>query len=242
MRSILLINANTTAAITDRLVAMGNAMAPAGLRFVGATARFGARYIASRAASAVAAHAALDCFAEHGAGAEAVLLGCFGDPGLDALKEVAPVPVLGLAEAAVQAALAIAPRFGVVTGGTAWGPMLQEFFAGRGQAAALAGVRTVVPTGGEMARDPDGAAALLAEACRACVEQDGAGVVILGGAGLAGFAATLQGRVPVPVVCSVEAGLRGVIAAIGGGRAAILPHQPVETVALSPALARLLSR
>lgn len=242
MRSILLINANTTAAITDRLVAMGNAIAPAGVRFVGATARFGARYIASRAASAVAAHAALDCFAEHGASADAVLLGCFGDPGLDALKEVAPVPVLGLAEAAVNAALALAPRFGVVTGGTAWGPMLEEFFAGRGQAAALAGVRTVTPTGGEMARDPEGAAALLAEACRACVDRDGAAVVILGGAGLAGFAAQLEGRVPVPVVCSVEAGLRGAIAAIGGSRAAMLPHQPVETLGLSPALTRLLSR
>jgi Asp/Glu/hydantoin racemase len=241
MRRILLINANTSSEITDRLVGMGNAIAPEGVRFVGATARFGARYIASRAASAIGAHAALDCYAEHGAGADAVLLGCFGDPGLDALKEVAPVPVLGLAEVAAQAALAIAPRFGVVTGGAAWGPMLQEFFAGRGQAAALAGVRTVAPTGGEMARDPEGAAALLAAACRACAEQDGAGVVILGGAGLAGFAARIAHRVPVPVVCSVEAGLSGAIAALGGQRAAMLPHRPVETIGLSPALARMLS-
>jgi Asp/Glu/hydantoin racemase len=149
--------------------------------------------------------------------------------------------VLGLAEAAVNAALAIAPRFGVVTGGAAWGPMLHEFFAGRGQAAALAGVRTVAPTGGEMARDPVGAAALLAAECRACAERDGAGVVILGGAGLAGFAEAIADRVPVPVVCSVEAGLRGAIAALGGARADMLPHRPVETVGLSPALSALLS-
>jgi allantoin racemase len=241
MRRILLINANTSAVITDRLVALGNGVAPDGVHFLGATARFGARYIASRAASAVAAHAALDCYAEHGAGADAVLLGCFGDPGLDALKEVAPVPVLGLAEAAVNAALAIAPRFGVVTGGTAWGPMLEEFFTGRGLASALAGVRTVAPTGGEMTRDPAGAVALLAEACRTCAEQDGAGVVILGGAGLAGFAAQVAHLVPVPVVCSVEAGLRGAIAALGGTRADMLPHQLVETIGLSPALTRMLS-
>ena len=94
----------------------------AGVRFAfaGATGRFGARYIASRAASAVAAHAALDAYAEHGAGADAVLIGCFGDPGLDALREVAPVPVLGLADAAGAEAMRIAPRFGVVTGGAAW--------------------------------------------------------------------------------------------------------------------------
>jgi Asp/Glu/hydantoin racemase len=234
---ILLINANTTEAITDRLVAIANAIAPPGVTFTGATGRFGARYIASRAASAIAAHASLDAYAEHGAGVDAVLLGCFGDPGLDALREIAPVPVLGLADASATAALTHGPRFGVVTGGTAWKPMLEEFFAGRGHAAALAGVRTVAPSGGEIARDPDGALALLAEACRASAEEDGAHSVILGGAGLAGLAARLAGRVKVPVLCSVEVSVRAAIAALGTGPAGLMPHQPVETVGLSPALA-----
>jgi allantoin racemase len=237
---ILLINANTTEAITDRLVAIGQAMAPPGVTFAGATGRFGARYIASRAASAVAAHAALDAYAEHGAGSDAVLIGCFGDPGLDALREIAPVPVLGLADAAGAEAMRLAPRFGVVTGGAAWKPMLEEFYAARGTGTRLAGVRTVAPSGGEIARDPDGALVLLAEACRASAEQDGAGAVILGGAGLAGLAARLAPRVPVPVICSVEAGVRAALAALGHGPAGLVPHGPVETVGLSPALARLL--
>jgi Asp/Glu/hydantoin racemase len=237
---ILLINANTTEAITDRLVAIAQAMAPPGVVFAGATGRFGARYIASRAASAVAAHAALDAYAEHGAGSDAVLIGCFGDPGLDALREIAPVPVLGLADAAGAEAMRVAPRFGVVTGGAAWKPMLEEFYAARGTGARLSGVRTVAPSGGEIARDPDGALALLAEACRASAEQDGAGAVILGGAGLAGLAARLAPRVPVPVICSVEAGVRAALAALGQGPAGLVPHQAVETVGLSPALARLL--
>lgn len=232
---ILLINANTTAAITQRLVDIANGMAPTGVVFTGATGRFGARYIASRAASAIAAHAALDAWAEHGAGADAVLIGCFGDPGLDALREVAPVPVLGLADAA--AAAAGGRRFGVVTGGAAWKPMLEEFFASRGVGAQLAGVRTVAPSGGEIARDPEAALALLASACRASAEEDGAELVILGGAGLAGLAARLVGRVPVPVLCSVEEGVRAAIAALGRGPAGLVPHQPVETIGLSEALA-----
>ena len=232
---ILLINANTSASITDKLVAIANGMAPAGVVFEGATGRFGARYIASRAASAIAAHAALDAWAEHGAGVDAVLIGCFGDPGLDALRELAPVPVLGLADAA--AAAAGGRRFGVVTGGAAWKPMLEEFFASRGVGAQLAGVRTVAPSGGEIARDPEGALASLAAACRASAEEDGAEVVILGGAGLAGLAARLATRVPVPVLCSVEEGVRAAIAAIGRGPAGLIPHQPVESIGLSPALA-----
>lgn len=233
---ILLLNANTTQAITDRLVAVAQAMAPAGVAFVGATARFGARYIASRAAAAIAQHAVLDAYAEHGAGMDAVLIGCYGDPGLDALREIAPVPVLGLADAAAQGASRLAPRFGVVTGGAAWKPMLEEFHATRGY-TGLAGVRTVAPSGGEIARDPEGALAILAEACRASAEQDGAGAVILGGAGLVGLAVRLRDRVPVPVICSVEAGVQAAIAALGQGPAGLVPHGPVETIGLSPWLA-----
>jgi Asp/Glu/hydantoin racemase len=237
---ILLINANTTAAITDRLVAIAQGMAPAGVSFTGATGRFGARYIASRAANAIASHAALDAFAEHGADADAVLLGCFGDPGLEPLRELASVPVIGLADASAEAAMRVAKRFGVVTGGAAWGPMLEEFFAARGHAGRLAGVRTVAPTGGQIAADPEGALAMLAEACTQSATQDGAEAVILGGAGLAGLAAKLEGRVPVPVICSVEAGVRAAIAALGERAAAPHAHEPVETIGLSPALARRL--
>jgi len=237
---ILLINANTTPAITDRLVAIANGMAPAGLRFDGATGRFGARYIASRAASAIAAHAALDAYAEHGQGAAAILIGCFGDPGLDAIREVAPVPVLGLADASAAVAAGLGRRFGVVTGGAAWKPILEEFFAARGHAAQLAGIRTVAPTGGDIARDPEAAIALLAETCRASAREDGAEAVILGGAGLAGLAARVAPQVPVPVLCSVECGIRAAIAAVGGPAAGLIPHAAVETIGLSPALAALL--
>jgi Asp/Glu/hydantoin racemase len=231
---ILLINANTTEAITGKLVAIANGMAPPGVRFEGATARFGARYIASRTAAAIAAHAVLDAYAEHGAGADSVLLGCFGDPGLDALREIAPVPVVGLADASAQAAIAIGGRFGVVTGGAAWKPMLDEFFVARGYGPKLAGVRTVAPSGGDIARDPDGALPLLRAACLACA-ADGAEAVVLGGAGLAGLASRLDAG--VPVVCSVEAGIRAALAALGQRPAKALLAAPAETIGLSPALA-----
>jgi Asp/Glu/hydantoin racemase len=236
---LLLINANTTEAITDRLVAIARGLAPPGLTVQGATGRFGARYIASRAASAVAAHAALDAFAEHGAGADVVLIACYGDPGLDALRELAGVPVLGLADASAQAATRMG-RFGIVTGGAAWKPMLEEFHLLRGHAGRLTGVRTIAPTGGEIARDPEAAIAALAETCRDCAARDGAEVVILGGAGLAGLAPRVAALAGLPVLCSVETGIRAAFAAIGHGPAGLVPHAPVETIGLSPALASLL--
>jgi Asp/Glu/hydantoin racemase len=233
---ILLINPNTTAAVTEQAAAHVRRLLPA--EVVAVTGRFGAAYIASRAASAIAAHAALDALAEHVAGCDAVYLACFGDPGLLALKEVSPVPVVGMAEGALHLACLRGRRVGVVTGGALWKPMLEEFAAAQGLAGRLAGIRTIAPTGGEIARDPDAALSRLAAACRTCAQEDGADVVVLGGAALAGLAARIQPDVPVPVICSVEAGARMVLAALAAPAGP--PPPPSRSAGLSPALARLL--
>ena len=117
--------------------------------------------------------------------------------------------------------------------------MLREFVAGLGLAERLASVRTIAPTGGDIARDPDAALALLAAACTACAREDGADVVILGGAALAGLAARIQPAVPVPVLCSVETGAVAALAAAEAGRAT-RSAPAVETIGLAPALAKLL--
>lgn len=238
---ILLINPNTTPAVTDLVAGHVRGLAGAAATFVPVTGRFGARYIASRASAAIAAHAALDALAENVAGCDAVYLACFGDPGLAALREVAPVPVVGMADAACRAACARGRSFAIVTGGALWGQMLTEFVASIGLSDRLAGIRTVAPTGGEIARDPEAALDQLAAACTACAREDGADSVILGGAALAGLAARIQPMVPVPVLCSVEAGTRAVLAAAGQG-ASKAAAPIVESVGLGDALTALLAR
>lgn len=237
---LLVINPNTRADMTARVAAAAADALP-GVDIVPATGPFGGRYVASRAAYAIAGHAALQCFAEQGPGTDAVLLACYGDPGLDALREIAGVPVIGLVEAAGAEAAKAGGRFAVVTGGERWGAMLEELHAQRGLSDRLAAVRTVAPTGGQIASDPEGSLALLAETCRACAKDDGASAVILGGVGLMGLAARLQPGVPVPVICSVEAGFRAAARALSA-RAAIPPFRPdgVESIGLSPVLARYL--
>jgi Asp/Glu/hydantoin racemase len=235
---VLLINPNITASVTELAAAQVRKLIPA--EVVPVTGRFGAAYIASRAACAIAAHAALDALAAHVAGCDAVYLACFGDPGLLALKEVSPVPVVGMAEGALHLACTCGRRIGIVTGGTLWKPMLEEFAAALGLSERVAGIRTIAPTGGEIARDPDAALARLAGACRACAEEDGADVVVLGGAALAGLAERIQPDVPVPVLCSVEAGARMVLAAASVRAGRPLPPA-AESTGLAPALARLLA-
>ena len=173
---LLILNPNTSASVTARLLAHAQtllaARAPSArttmVTLDAVTAQLGASYIASEASYAIAGHAALDTWARHAAAggrADTILLGCFGDPGVWALREATGLPVIGLAEAAMRRA-ARHGRFAIVTGGLAWVPMLQRLARSLGLADALAAVHAVAPSGAQLAADPAAALSLLAQACR----------------------------------------------------------------------------
>ena len=213
MRRLLLINPNTSASITALMLQHAQAAAGPQADITTLTARFGAPYIACEASYAVAAHAVLDAWATAIAPGQprfdAVLIGCFGDPGLLALRQVSQLPVTGLAEAAFVAATAASKkrRFAIVTGGARWKPMLERLAHSLGYGEQLAGIHTVDATGAELAADPLAAQVLLARACNEATRKFGVDAVILGGAGLAGVAAQIQPVVAVPVIDSVLAGV-----------------------------------
>ena len=241
MTRLLLINPNTTQSITDLVLKHAKSFAAKGTTLRAISGAFGPRYIASRIGYAIAGHAAVDALANDRGTRDAVVLACFGDPGLAALKEVSKVPVVGMAEASILQACAIGRRFSIVTGGERWKAMLEEFVAAQGMSPRLASVRTVAPTGADIARNPKAAMALLARGCSACAREDGADVVILGGAGLAGLAAKLRAAVDVPlldgVACAIS--MAEALAKQKPGRAGA-PPAPVESVGLSKGLAKLI--
>ncbi|MFM7303269.1 MAG: aspartate/glutamate racemase family protein, partial [Alphaproteobacteria bacterium] len=188
---ILLLNGNSDPAITTLIAARAKEALPRlGLPtcdLVPATAPFGARYIATRAAVAIAGHAVLTGLAEHiGAdnpqGFDAAIIACFGEPAIEAARELLPIPVIGMAEASITLAFEKAPRIALLTGGAAWVPMLEEFVLIRGHRPDRVQVRSVPPTGDMIAREPEKSLGLIAEEARQAVAA-GAGIVVLGGAG-----------------------------------------------------------
>lgn len=247
---LLLLNANTTEAMTARMVEAATRVAGAGVAIDGATGRFGARYISTRAAAAIAGHAALDLLAQEvGAanpgGYDAVALACFGDPGLLALKELSPIPVVGMAEASLTLAAQLGGRIGVVTGGERWVPMLRELALVLGLGERVAALRATRLTGAQVAADPPAAEAELAALARTCVAEDGADVVVFGGAGLVGMAARLQPALDVPLLCSLDCLVAATLAAarLGAAKAAsgsFAPPTPTPSTGLSPGLAAML--
>lgn len=193
---LLILNPNTTVAMTDAIVAEAARYAGPGVEVCGVTAAFGSAVIASRASFVVGAHAALEACRAHAAGSDAVILGCFGDPGLAAMREVSPVPVVGLAEASILEAHRRGEPWSIVTAGEAWGPMLREIVTLCGAGERFTGVMMMPVSGFDVARDPEGFKIRVARVVTAAAGQ-GARHVILGGAGFAGMADTLDVAVNV---------------------------------------------
>ena len=209
LRKLLFINPNTNAQTTERLRKSLQSKVPKGFILEMRTATFGSHYIACEASHAVAAYASLQVWAQYLNTShdplDGVISGCFGDPGLFALREVSACRVTGLAEASFILAAQYGP-FAIVTGGDRWKPMLERLAKSLGYGDLLRHIETVKPTGSELQADPDMAIRCLGEACLKAAEY-GVQSVILGGAGLAGYAQSLRHLCDLPIIDSAEASL-----------------------------------
>ena len=205
---ILLANPNTSQSVTDRIAQVARASASPGTTLVAVTGSAGVPYIATRADAAVAGRTTLELMAEHAGGCDAAIVAAFGDPGLGGARELLPIPVIGMAEAAMLTACMLGRRFSIVTFSGALGPWYRECVDYNGLASRLASIRCLEGPFDDIASVQDEKEDLLVDLCARAVDEDQAEVIILGGAPLAGLAARVAGRVPVPLVDGVAAAVR----------------------------------
>jgi allantoin racemase len=205
---ILLLNPNTTAAVTDLLYKTGSKAASPGTELVAATARRGVPYIATRAEAQIGGAIALEMLAEAGSGIDAAIIAAFGDPGLFGARELFAFPVVGLAEAAMLTACMLGRRFSIVTFAGALAPWYEDCVAMHGLASRCASVRTLDGAFQSISDVQSEKEDMLVTLANRAVEQDNADVIVLSGAPLAGLAAKVRHRIPVPVIDPVAAAVR----------------------------------
>jgi allantoin racemase len=205
---ILLLNPNTTSAVTELLHAAGTQVASPGTKLVAMTARRGVPYIATRAEAQIGGAIALEMLAEASTDIDAAIIAAFGDPGLFGARELFDIPVVGLAEAAMLTACMVGQRFSIVTFARALAPWYQECVALHGLGARCAGVRTLDDGFRSIADVQAEKEDMLVTLANRAVERDGADVVILSGAPLAGLASKVSHRIPVPVIDPIAAAVR----------------------------------
>ncbi|MFT8809461.1 aspartate/glutamate racemase family protein [Gluconobacter sp.] len=217
-RHLLILNPNTDQKLTAKLVSHARNLLPDSYTVDGVTARLGARYIACRTSHVIAAYATLDAFA-HASRKSAsalrpdttILVACFGDPGLDALSDIARCSVTGMARASLLGCRAKGGRTGIVTGGKAWGPMLANLVATEGFTDSVAGIRTTPDSGERASLQHAQTVQALLSVSRDLIEKEGADQILIGGAGMIGFRSELAACLPVPVYCSFEESLASIV-------------------------------
>lgn len=240
---VLLANPNMTTAMTDRMATLAAAAVPAGTEIIARTAPRGFPYISSLAEAQIAGAIVLEMLAEAGP-IDAAIIAAFGDPGLAAARELFDFPVVGMAEAAILSAVQLGGRFAIVTFTPAMGPWYMASVAALGLTARCLGVRTPGLAVTSVADVADRQRGQLLDLAR-CAAEDGAEVIILGGAPLAGLAQSLAQEVPAILIDPITAATRQAVALAGlGPRPEGRLSRPMAkpSTGLSPALARRIAQ
>ncbi|MBR1087059.1 Asp/Glu/hydantoin racemase [Bradyrhizobium manausense] len=205
---LLLLNPNTSAAVTDLMTGVGLRAAAPGTEIVPCTARRGVPYISTRTEAQIGGAIALELLAEQQGKVDAAIIAAFGDPGLFAARETFDIPVIGLAEAAMLTACMAGRRFAIVTFAQALGPWYEECVRDHGLRERCAGIRTLETPFQAISEVGTEKEDVLVELARRAVVEDEADVLIFAGAPLSGLAERVAERIPVPVVDQVVAAVK----------------------------------
>jgi Asp/Glu/hydantoin racemase len=245
MMRLLLINPNISDSVSDLIAAEARRSAAPDTEIEVLTAPFGVAYIETRFEALIGAYATAQLAAEHHARFDAVIVAAFGDPGLAGLREALPCPVTGLTEAALASACLMGNRFSIVAISQRIRPWYRETVEQCGLIGRLASIRGLDESLADIGSVQGDQGERLVGLAERCVDEDGADVIVLAGAPLAGLARSLQGRLPVPsvdgvssAVCHAQSLVRLGTAKSRRGSFARPPVKPNR--GLSPAVARLL--
>ncbi|MEU7767829.1 aspartate/glutamate racemase family protein [Nocardia sp. NPDC049190] len=202
---IRVINPNTTRAMTDMIEQCARAVAGAGTLLDAVTSELGPASIESHYDEALSVPGVLAQIRRGEAdGVDGYVLACFGDPGLDAARELARGPVIGIAEAAMRTAGHLGRGFSVVTTLNRTTGRAADLAERYGVQRFCRGIHACEIPVLALHTDPD-ARKVITEACRNAVEADGSDAIVLGCAGMADLCDHVGAELGVPVIDGVAA-------------------------------------
>ncbi len=202
---IVIINPNTTTAMTAVIDAAARGVARPDAEIVSVTSTMGPASIESHYDEAMAVPGIVDAI-EDNPGADGYLLACFGDPGLDAAREVAGAPVLGIAEAAMHLAAPLGRGFSVVTTASRTIGRAADLVEHYGFTRSCRGIHACEIPVLELESNPE-AVGIITKMCAEALAADGSDAVVLGCAGMGGFVGDIGAAVGAPVIDGVAAGV-----------------------------------
>jgi allantoin racemase len=211
LRRIVLINPNSLEATTAMMVAIAKSVATNGFDVVGATATRAPQMIVTPDALEAAAFEVEEIARARRHTCDGIVVAAFGDPGLAGIKAAMKLPAVGIGESAMLEASDGGRRFGVAT----TTPLLESKINALPEALGLGlrytGTRFTEGDPQALMRDPARLRAALAGAVEACIAQDGAEAVIIGGGPLGEAARELQPMFTVPIIAPIPSAVTRII-------------------------------
>src|ERR1700682_2781152 len=206
---ILIVNPNTTAAMTEKIGRAARAAAAAGTEVIAVNPPDGPVSIEGYYDEAFSVPGLLAEIAKGEAlGVSAHVIACFDDTGLEAARSLAFAPVIGIGEAAFHLASMLGHRFSVVTTLSRSIAAIETNLTKYGLAARCGEVRACeVPVLSLDDPASNASAQISAEIERAKL-QDSAEAIVLGCAGMADLAARLTEKHGLPVIDGVASAVK----------------------------------
>jgi len=222
-KSLILINPNSSQMVTDAIDLAINPLRRFGTPVRCLTLAEGPLGIESQKQADLTIAPMLDLAAAQ-TDAAGYVIACFGDPGLYALRDQTPLPVVGIQQAAVMTALTLGQRFGVIAILPNSIPRHMRAFGAMGALGRLAGDRALGLTVADLADERVSLEAMIATGCK-LRDGDGADVLIMGCAGMARYREALETATGLPVVEPCQAAVSMALGQI----ALKLAHKKEET-------------
>ena len=133
-------------------------------------------------------------------GYDAVILACFSDPGLEPAKEISRIPVVGIEESTLHMATMLGAKFSILTPKKNRIASKRSHVHKHGLDYFLASVRSLDLSVAETDENPEKTKKRILELSQKAVEEDGAEVIILGCAGMAGYAEEIEKKLGAKVL------------------------------------------
>lgn len=216
---ILFINPNTSESFTEKIQRVLQQYASSTSEVKAVNPRSGPRSIECVYDELLSAPGTLETLLTHLDDYDAFVIACYSDhPAIYAGREITDKPLLGIAEASMYMACLLGRRFSVVTTNRQWEPLLWDAVHHYGLSERCASIRAVdMPVLALESSDDEQVFQAILQAARKAVAEDGAEVICLGCAGMAGLDKRLQEVLGIPVVDGVVSALKLAEGLVGYG-------------------------
>lgn len=199
---ILVVNPNTTASMTAKIGATARAVASPGTEIIAVNPTSGPVSIEGYYDEALSLAGLLQVV-EANLDVDAVVIACFDDTGLDAIRCLASCPVVAIGEAAFHMASMLSNKFTVITTLARSVPAIEHNLHRYGLATRCARVRSTEVAVLDLEHAAGPARAKIDAEIRRAIAEDRAEAIVLGCAGMTDLTQSLSSDHGLPVLDGV---------------------------------------